>query len=121
MDVLHALDASPGAVLQAPPGAGKTSTVPLALLAHNPWYLQPDHQCDTSTSSPAGKTVLVLEPRRVAAKAAARRMAALLGERVGETVGYRVRLETRVSKATRIEVVTEGAWIGVWVWVGRSF
>lgn len=63
--------------LQAPPGAGKTTVVPLALLRHGPDYLA------------AGQKILVLEPRRVAAKAAARRMAALLGESVGGTVGYR--------------------------------
>eukprot|EP00879_Flechtneria_rotunda_P014220 GHRR01014857.1.p1 GENE.GHRR01014857.1~~GHRR01014857.1.p1 ORF type:complete len:278 (+),score=99.70 GHRR01014857.1:687-1520(+) len=83
-------------VLQAPPGAGKTSTVPLALLLHQPKYLQKH------------KTIIVLEPRRVAAKAAARRMATLLGEPVGRTVGYRVKLESKVSSCTRIEVVTEG-------------
>ncbi|GBF89428.1 ATP-dependent helicase [Raphidocelis subcapitata] len=83
-------------VLQAPPGAGKTTAVPLALLARAPRYLE------------GGRRVLVLEPRRVAAKAAARRMAAILGEPVGRTVGYRVRLETRVGPSTRVEVVTEG-------------
>ncbi len=152
LDVLTALDSHSSAVLQAPPGAGKTTTVPLALLRHSPAYLAPD-----APGSNEGKTILVLEPRRVAAKAAARRMAAILGEKVrccvcvcvccvcdavcvhscsmqymaiigqacrtlyhacaracmcvchqvGETVGYRVRLETRVSRRTRIEVVTE--------------
>lgn len=86
---------------QAPPGAGKTTVVPLALLRHNPSYLGPN-----------GK-VMVLEPRRVAAKAAARRMAAMLGERVGETVGYRVKLDTRVGPKTRIEVGAQGMWRGV--------
>ncbi len=80
-------------VLEAPPGAGKTTVVPLALL-HEPWV--------------GHRTILVLEPRRVAAKAAARRMASLLGQEVGHTVGYRVRNETRVGAATRIEVITEG-------------
>jgi ATP-dependent helicase HrpB len=80
-------------VLQAPPGAGKTTRVPLALL-DEPWM--------------AGRTLLMLEPRRLAARAAARRMAATLGETVGETVGYRVRLDSRVGPRTRIEVVTEG-------------
>ncbi len=80
-------------VLQAPPGAGKTTIVPLALL-QEAWL--------------AGQTILVLEPRRMAARAAASRMARLLGERVGETVGYRIRLDTCVSPQTRIEVITEG-------------
>ncbi|WP_142493083.1 ATP-dependent helicase HrpB [Thalassovita litoralis] len=80
------------AVLQAPPGAGKTTVVPLAMLG-------------------AGLTegrILMLEPRRLAARAAAERMAETLGQKAGETVGYRVRGEAKVSKATRIEVVTEG-------------
>ncbi len=81
------------AVLEAPPGAGKTTVVPLTLLTQA-WL--------------GGQKILLLEPRRLAAKAAAERMAALLGEAVGETVGYRMRLETRVSARTRIEVVTEG-------------
>ena len=80
-------------VLQAPPGAGKTTRVPLALLQEE--WLQ-------------GQTIVMLEPRRLAARAAAERMAAELGERVGETVGYRIRLESKVGPATRIEVVTEG-------------
>jgi len=81
------------AVLQAPPGAGKTTHVPLALL-DEPWL--------------AGSKVIVLEPRRLAARAVTARMARLLGERIGETVGYRVRHDTRVGSGTRIEVVTEG-------------
>jgi ATP-dependent helicase HrpB len=88
-----ALEAGPMAVLVAPPGAGKTTRVPLALLGA-PWRQE-------------GKIIL-LEPRRLAARAAARRMAAALGEEVGETVGYRVRLDSKVSKKTCIEVVTEG-------------
>ncbi|MDR3435904.1 ATP-dependent helicase HrpB [Telmatospirillum sp.] len=92
-DLLAALETRAGAVLQAPPGAGKTTRVPLALL-NAPW-LQ------------AGKIVM-LEPRRLAARAAARRMAATLGETVGETVGYRIRQDSRVGPKTRIEVVTEG-------------
>ncbi|WP_416771664.1 ATP-dependent helicase HrpB [Pseudomonas sp. RHF3.3-3] len=80
-------------VLEAPPGAGKTTRVPLALL-HEPWL--------------AGQTILMLEPRRLAARAAAERLAAELGEKVGETVGYRIRLESKVGPGTRIEVVTEG-------------
>ena len=81
------------AVLVAPPGAGKTTRVPLALL-DAPWT--------------RGKKIIVLEPRRIAARASAERMAQTLGERVGETVGYRVRFGSKVSRATRIEVVTEG-------------
>ncbi len=77
----------------APPGAGKTTRVSLALL-DAPWL--------------AGQRIIMLEPRRLAARAAARYMAALRGEQVGEVVGFRVRNETRVSRATRIEVVTEG-------------
>jgi ATP-dependent helicase HrpB len=81
------------AVLVAPPGAGKTTRVPL-VLAREPWAKD--------------RKILVLEPRRLAARAAADRMAATLGEAVGETVGYRVRFGSKVSRATRIEVVTEG-------------
>jgi ATP-dependent helicase HrpB len=80
-------------LLQAPPGAGKSTIVPLALL-ESPWL----HH----------RKILMLEPRRVAARAVAARMAQLLGEPVGRTVGYRTRLDTRVSRDTRIEVVTEG-------------
>jgi len=81
------------AVLTAPPGAGKSTLVPLALL-DEPWM--------------AGRKLLLLEPRRVAARAVAARMAELRGEAVGETVGYRMRMDTRVSRNTRIEVITEG-------------
>jgi ATP-dependent helicase HrpB len=88
-----ALRSERGAVLQAPPGAGKTTRVPLALL-EEPWL--------------EGRKIVMLEPRRLAARAAARHMAGLLGEPVGATVGYRVRMDTRVGPATRIEVVTEG-------------
>jgi ATP-dependent helicase HrpB len=88
-----ALRSGSGAVLQAPPGAGKTTRVPLGLL-EEPWL--------------AGRRIVMLEPRRLAARAAARRMAFTLGERVGDTVGYRVRHESVVGPATRIEVVTEG-------------
>ena len=95
-DVLPALHrvmaADRRAVLQAPPGAGKTTLVPLAML-EAPWL--------------EGRIVM-LEPRRVAARAAAHRMAELLGETVGRTVGFRTRTESRVGKDTRIEVVTEG-------------
>src|SRR5690349_11083027 len=75
------------AVLVAPPGAGKTTRVPLAL-AHEPWA--------------AGKKIIVLEPRRLAARAAAARMASTLGEEVGDTVGYRVRFASKVSRKTRV-------------------
>jgi len=88
-----ALRASNAAVLVAPPGAGKTTRVPL-VLAGEPWA--------------TNKKILVLEPRRLAARAAAERMAATLGEKVGDTVGLRVRFGSKVSRKTRIEVVTEG-------------
>ena len=91
-ELLRVLAAGRNAVLQAPPGAGKTTGVPPALLAA-PWL--------------QGKIVM-LEPRRLAARAAARRMATLLGEGVGDTIGYRIRLESRVGPRTRIEVVTDG-------------
>lgn len=89
----QALAVSGQAVLAAPPGSGKTTLVPLALL-DQPWL--------------AGKRILMLEPRRIAARASAARMAWLLGEKVGETVGYQIRFERKVSAATRIEVITEG-------------
>src|SRR5258707_362476 len=89
-------DSSLNLVLQAPPGAGKTTRVPLALLDQS-WL--------------AGRRIIVLEPRRLAARAAARRMAALLGETVGETVGYRMRMDTKVGPNTRIEVVTDGVFV----------
>jgi ATP-dependent helicase HrpB len=92
-ELLAALDATPNAVLEAPPGAGKTTRVPLALL-DRPWT--------------KGGKILVLEPRRIAARAAARRMAQMRGEDVGDIVGYRVRLDSRVGPKTRIEVVTDG-------------
>ncbi|MBO2031488.1 ATP-dependent helicase HrpB [Siccationidurans ginsengisoli] len=93
-ELLAALAASPRAVLEAPPGAGKTTVVPLALLAAE-WR-------------PAHQKILVLEPRQLATRAAAARLAQLLGEPVGRTVGYRVRLDSKVSADTRIEVITEG-------------
>jgi ATP-dependent helicase HrpB len=89
----RALAGSNAAVLVAPPGAGKTTRVPLALLDAR-WI--------------GNKKIIMLEPRRIAARASAERMAKTLGERVGETVGYRVRFGSKVSRATRIEVVTEG-------------
>ena len=82
-----------GVVLVAPPGAGKTTIVPLRLL-HEPWI--------------DNKRILILEPRRLAARAAARRMADLLGQQVGQTVGYQTRDERHISDNTRIEVLTEG-------------
>ena len=79
-------------VLIAEPGAGKTTVVPLAMLGSLGWMAK----------------IIMLEPRRLAARSAASRMAATLGEKAGQTIGYRVRMDTRVSSATRIEVVTEG-------------
>lgn len=97
LDVLGDLSAALAernvAVLVAPPGAGKTTAVPLAL-KDEPWA--------------QGRRIIVLEPRRIAARAAAEHMARSLGERAGETVGYRVRMESRVSGRTRVELVTEG-------------
>ncbi|WP_188397258.1 ATP-dependent helicase HrpB [Sporomusa sp. GT1] len=91
---LKAVLSLPGnAVLVAPPGSGKTTRIPLALL-NEPWL--------------KGRRILLLEPRRLAARAAARYMARLLGEQPGETVGYRVRLDSCVGPKTRIEVITEG-------------
>jgi ATP-dependent helicase HrpB len=92
-DLARTLAGHNAAVLVAPPGAGKTTRVPLALL-DEPWLKT--------------KKIIVLEPRRIAARASAERMAKTIGERVGETVGYRVRFGSKVSRATRIEVVTEG-------------
>jgi ATP-dependent helicase HrpB len=96
-EILPALRATLGrhrnAVVEAPPGAGKSTVVPIALL-EEPWL--------------RGGKLIMLEPRRLATRAVAARMAATLGEAPGETVGYRMRLETRVGKRTRIEVMTEG-------------
>jgi len=92
-EILRSLATHPRLVLEAPPGAGKTTQVPLALL-RAPWR--------------GDGRILVLEPRRVAARAAAGFMAAQLGEPVGDTVGYRIRFENKVSARTRVEVVTEG-------------
>ena len=94
LDALKAaLAATNAVVLAAPPGAGKTTVVPLALL-DQPWL--------------DGGRILVLEPRRLAARAAAERMASTLGESAGGTVGYRTRLQSRIGPDTRIEVITEG-------------
>jgi ATP-dependent helicase HrpB len=92
-EIREALRSAGAAVIHAPPGAGKTTVVPPALLGEN-WL--------------GGRSIVMLEPRRLAARAAAHRMAHLRAESVGRTVGYRTRLDTQVSRATRIEVVTEG-------------
>ncbi len=92
-DLRQALDDNCCAVLQAPPGAGKTTAVPLNLLDVG-WL--------------RGRKIYLLAPRRLAARSAARRMACLLGESVGQTIGHRVRMDTRVGPQTRIEVMTEG-------------
>lgn len=92
-DLLAALSAGPSAVLVAQPGAGKSTLAPLALLGA-PWV--------------EDRQILMLAPRRLAVRAAAGRMASLLGEQVGETIGYRVRMESKISTRTRIEVMTEG-------------
>lgn len=90
-DVCATLEEHPRLVVTAPPGAGKSTLLPLALLEN----------------MPEGK-ILMLEPRRIAAKQVAERMASMIGEEIGNTVGYRVRFDSRVSIATRIEVITEG-------------
>ena len=91
--LLEALEVGTSAVLVAPPGAGKSTLAPLRFL-DAPWL--------------SGRKILILEPRRLAARAVAARLAANLGEAVGATVGFRVRMESRVSAATRLEVMTEG-------------
>ena len=92
-DIQNALNKESNLVVIAPPGAGKTTIVPLALI---------------EASWRNGRKILVLEPRRLAARGAAHRMASLLGETIGERVGYRVRFDTKVSERTIVEVVTEG-------------
>ena len=92
-DVVAALSDKGRAVVQAPPGAGKTTLIPLALL-DEPWL--------------EGRRIIMLEPRRLAARASAMRMASLIGEEAGGTVGYRTRFDSRVGPDTKIEVVTEG-------------
>ena len=108
-EVVSSLRAEPNLVLEAPPGAGKTTTVPLALLR--------DDGADAWSGGGGGTgggdgssagLIMVLEPRRVAARGAAHRMASLLGQSVGGEVGYTVRHESRKSKRTRVLVVTEG-------------
>ena len=93
-ELLQISDSHHRTLLQAPPGAGKTTLAPLYLLEHARWLGQ--------------QKIILLEPRKLAARSAARRMADLLGEKVGQTVGWRMQLDTRVSRNTRIEVVTEG-------------
>jgi ATP-dependent helicase HrpB len=92
-EIASVLSTAPRLVLEAPPGAGKTTGVPLALVDSG-WL--------------GRRTILLLEPRRIAARAAAARMAMLRGEALGETVGYRTRLDSRIGPTTRIEVITEG-------------
>ena len=91
--VKKSLSATPTLIIQAPPGAGKSTLLPLALL-DEPWL--------------TGKKILLLEPRRLATKSIAQRMANLLGEELGQTVGYRIRFDTCISTSTRLEVITEG-------------
>src|SRR6195952_2386296 len=92
-ELAAALAAGRDALLVAPPGAGKTTATPLRLV-DEPWL--------------HGRSIVVLEPRRLATRAAARRMAGLLGESVGELVGYQTRDERHIGRSTRVEVVTEG-------------
>ncbi|WP_372772433.1 ATP-dependent helicase HrpB [Mangrovibacterium sp.] len=92
-EISEKLQASNTLIVNAPPGAGKSTLVPLALL---------------NDLKASGQRIIMLEPRRLAARSIAERMASLLGEEVGETVGYRIRFENRIGKNTRIEVVTEG-------------
>ena len=87
------LEKEPVIILQAPPGAGKSTILPLELL-NEKWL--------------GDKKIIMLEPRRLATRSVATRMASLLNEDIGETIGYRIRFENRVSKNTKIEVVTEG-------------
>jgi ATP-dependent helicase HrpB len=107
-ELTTALRAGNVAVLVAPPGAGKTTRVPLVLAAE-PWARgSTQGSAQSSAQGAKGGRILVLEPRRLAARAAAARMAKTLGEEVGETVGLRVRFGSKISRKTRIEIVTEG-------------
>src|SRR5262245_26746816 len=92
-DLVAALRSQPSVVLRAPPGAGKTTRVP---------------PCILDAGLAADGTILVLQPRRVAARASAARIAAECGGRLGDEIGYQVRFESRVSSKTRIAVITEG-------------
>ena len=92
-EIKESLEKSNTLILNAPPGAGKSTLLPLALF-EEAWL--------------KGQKIIMLEPRRLAAKTIAKRLADLLGEQVGDTVGYRIRFETKVSSKTRIEIVTEG-------------
>ena len=92
-EVIEKLKSHTRLVLQAPPGAGKTTALPLALL-DEPWL--------------EGKTILMLEPRRLAVRSSATRMAEMLGEKLGETIGYQVKMDSVQSKNTKILIVTEG-------------
>ncbi len=94
--LMHAFEKHTAAVLVAPPGAGKTTRVPLALMDQS-WL--------------GDRKIIMLEPRRLAARSAAAHMASLLGEVPGQTVGYRVRLDTKVGSRTRIEIVTDGVFV----------
>ncbi|MFZ9462803.1 MAG: DEAD/DEAH box helicase, partial [Vulcanococcus sp.] len=103
-ELVQRLSAGATVLLQAPPGAGKTTRAPLALLQAL--------QAEQATGAPQPRRrILMLEPRRLAAKAAAQRLAGELGEAVGQRVGYSVRLESRTSAATQLEVLTDGLFL----------
>jgi len=92
-DIRKALEKNNTLVIKAPTGAGKSTLLPISLLEED-WL--------------DGKKIIMLEPRRLAAKTVAMRMADMIGEKAGETIGYRIRFEQKISKQTRLEVVTEG-------------